>query len=350
MNDRKKERVNLVRKLFPEGIPRLWCPLLTHYRDDMTIDFERMEAHFAHISPWVKGFLMPGSTGDGWELTERETLQVAKFAVDHTKNMTDVRLLIGLLRPDGAGVKGTLAAMKDRNVFHLRADEGAGQVISPQRICGITICPPRGKTLSQVKIDSELSGILDMKLPTALYQLPQVTENEAAPETFSRLTEKYANLIFFKDSSGDDGIATSSVDKGGVFLVRGAEGDYARWLKEAGGPYDGFLLSTANSFPRELRSVIENLERGDLKAAEETSTRLSAVIGKIFAIVQPLTHGNAFTNANKAIDHFLAHGPDGANLSGPLLHAGVRISLEMLAATGKVLDDQAFMPERGYLE
>lgn len=349
MNDRQMERISLVQAMFPGGVPRLWCPLLTHYRDDKTIDFDRMESHFAYISPWVKGFLIPGSTGDGWELTEEETLQVAEFAVAHTRDK-DIHLLIGLLRPDVGGVKGTLSAMKGHNVFHLIENKGADPVMSPHHICGITICPPRGKALSQVEIDSGLSEILDMALPTALYQLPQVTENEAAPETFARLTEKYSNLIFFKDSSGNDRIASSSVDKGGVFLVRGAEGDYARWLKEAGGPYDGFLLSTANSFPRELRSVIENLEKGDFKAAGETSGRLSMVIGKIFAIVQPLTHGNAFTNANKAIDHFLAYGPHAASRPGPLLHAGVRLPREIISATGKVLDSQGFLPERGYWE
>jgi dihydrodipicolinate synthase/N-acetylneuraminate lyase len=311
MNDQQMKRISLVQTMFPDGIPRLWCPLLTHYRDDKTIDFDRMVSHFAYISHWVKGFLIPGSTGDGWELTEEETLQVAEFAVAHMRNK-DVHLLIGLLRPDVEGVKGTLSAMKGRNAFHLLENKGAGLVMSPHHICGITICPPRGKSLSQAEIDSGLSEILEMALPTALYQLPQVTENEAAPETFARLTEKYPNLIFFKDSSGNDRIASSSVDKGGVFLVRGAEGDYARWLRETGGPYDGLLLSTANSFPRELRSVIENLEKGDFKVAGETSVRLSTVIGKIFAIVQLLTHGNAFTNANKAIDHFLAYGPNAA--------------------------------------
>ena len=349
MNDRQIQRINLIHAIFPRGIPRLWCPLLTHYKDDRTIDFDRMASHLAHISPWVKGFLIPGSTGDGWELTEEETLQVAEFAVTHTQSK-DTHLLIGLLRPDVEGVKKTLSAMKERNIFHLPEKQGANTVISPHQICGITICPPRGKDLSQLEIESGLSEILDMALPTALYQLPQLTENETAPETFARLVEKYSNLIFFKDSSGNDRIASSSVDKGGVFLVRGAEGDYARWLKEVSGPYDGFLLSLANCFPRELRSVIENLEKGDVKEAGEISEQLSTLIEKIFAIVQPLTHGNAFTNANKAIDHFLAYGSNAGSRPGPFLHAGVRLPEEILSATKEALESQGFLPENGYLE
>jgi dihydrodipicolinate synthase/N-acetylneuraminate lyase len=350
MNDRQIERISMVQTMFPAGIPRLWCPLLTHYRDDKSIDFDRMEAHFAYISPWVHGFLIPGSTGDGWELTEEETLQVTEFAVARTRSKKDIHLLLGLLRADVAGVKGTLSAMRGRNIFHLSENKGAESAISPPHICGITICPPRGKDLTQVEIAAGLSEILDMSIPTALYQLPQVTENEAVPETFVRLTEKYANLIFFKDSSGNDRIASSSVDKGNVFLVRGAEGDYARWLREAGGPYDGFLLSTANCFPREFRSVIENLEKGYFQAAADTSGRLSTLIGKVFAIVQPLTYGNAFTNANKAIDHFLAYGPAAAGRPGPLLHSGVRLPREIISATGSALDKHGFLPAKGYWE
>ena len=72
MNDRQTERMNLIQAIFPHGIPRLWCPPLTHYKEDRTIDFDRMKSHLAYIFPWVKGFLIPGTTGDGWELTEEE--------------------------------------------------------------------------------------------------------------------------------------------------------------------------------------------------------------------------------------------------------------------------------------
>ena len=57
-------------RLFPEGtVPQLWCPPLTHYLSSGEIDSARIAAHLRFISPWVKGLLVPGSTGDGWELT-----------------------------------------------------------------------------------------------------------------------------------------------------------------------------------------------------------------------------------------------------------------------------------------
>jgi dihydrodipicolinate synthase/N-acetylneuraminate lyase len=44
-----EKRRELVKKLFPSGIPRLWCPLLTYYTDDDSIDFDRMSAHLKFL-------------------------------------------------------------------------------------------------------------------------------------------------------------------------------------------------------------------------------------------------------------------------------------------------------------
>jgi dihydrodipicolinate synthase/N-acetylneuraminate lyase len=54
------------------------------------IDFDRMEAHLNHISTWVNGYLIPGSTGDGWELNDSETSRIVDFALNQARkpNMT----------------------------------------------------------------------------------------------------------------------------------------------------------------------------------------------------------------------------------------------------------------------
>jgi hypothetical protein len=182
-----------------------------------------MSAHLRFILPSVKGYLIPGSTGDGWELDERETLEVVNFALRKSREH-EMYLLLGVLRTDLGSMNRVLESM----IGALRDASGGsdiGEAMKKAHVCGFTVCPPKGKNLSQEEISSGLSEIMKRGLPTALYQLPQVTENEASPETFARLVATYPNLIFFKESSGQDRIALSSADKGGVYLVRGAEGD-----------------------------------------------------------------------------------------------------------------------------
>ena len=70
----------------------------------------------------------------------------------------------------------------------------------------------------------------------------------------------------------------------------------------------------------------------------------------MFALVQPLTAGNSYTNANKAIDHFFAHGPNAAETKPPRLHAGVCLPSEVIRKTREVLVRYRLMPGEGYLE
>ncbi len=132
--------------------------------------------------------------------------------------------------------------------------------------------------------------------------------------------------------------------------MRGAEGDYARWTKKAGGPYDGFLLSTCNCFPAELSSMMEKIDTGDMVGARDISRRLTGAVQDVFSLVQPLPCGNAFTNANKAMDHFFAFGPSAASKQAPRLHFGLRITADMISETGSILADYGLMPAKGYLD
>jgi len=348
MGSTASKRKNLQELLFSGSIPSLWCPPLTHFDAARRIDLNRMEAHLAWMMPRVKGYLVPGSTGDGWDLDDAETEIVVRFAVDMARRK-GVKVLLGALRRKTVDVTGLI----DRYLDILMTLTGKADPLAAllaAGVSGFTVCPPAGKDLDQATSSAALEIVLNKGLPTALYQLPQVTGNETAPETFARLVAKNPNLILFKDSSGADRIALSGVDAGGVFLVRGAEGDYARWLRSAGGPYDGFLLSTANSFPAGLLAVVRGIREGRLEEAGKISAAISGAVGEVFALVGEIPCGNAFTNANKAIEHFMAFGPEAAGREGPMLHGGIRIPAGIIEATGRALRRHGRMPGKGYLE
>ena len=103
MGDVTETRRELMSRPFPEGIPRLWCPLLTHYDDAVRINFDRMSAHLGHIGRWVKGYLVPGTTGDGWELRDDEEEQLLRFAIVRAQK-DGLALLAGVLKPDAASM------------------------------------------------------------------------------------------------------------------------------------------------------------------------------------------------------------------------------------------------------
>jgi dihydrodipicolinate synthase/N-acetylneuraminate lyase len=338
-------RSQLLARLFPDGVPKLWCPALTHYDREGRIDLERITAHLRHMSANVKGFLIPGSTGDGWELDNSETRQLLRLAIEQAGAL-GFHLLMGALKPDpDTGLKMFWDTI---DWIESRMEDNALNSLEKAHVSGFVICPPRGKDVSQDEMERWFETILKAGIPTALYQLPQVTQNEISPELVCKMATRFSDFIMFKDSSGADRVISSGKDLDGVFAVRGAEGDYAKWLKSAGGNYDGFLLSTANCFAKEFREMIRDLAEGHVDSANKMSERLTATVTAVFKVVSPFPDGNAFANANKAMDHFFAYGPKAATLPPPRLHAGSSLPKEMIVETGKILDRYGLMPTKGY--
>lgn len=339
--------------LFPQGIPTLWCPLISHYAAEGKFDADRMAAHIEYLSPYVQAFLAPGSTGDGWEMSPEERTELIERLLPLTEAVNG-HLLVGVLETDRGQAAETVAGLKKTYT----PGETAGYA-------GVTITAPRGSELTQASIFEELAAVLDHGVPTALYQLPQVTANEIDPCTAEDLAKKYPNFYLFKDTSGKDKVARSGRLPDDLFLVRGAEGNYAEWLKGLGGPYHGFLLSTANNFAPQLARIIElstlaavqgaggahSIEASEAaREAYSTASTLSTVVETAFNTVSAFPFGNPFANANKAIDHIMAHGADFETVPPPLTHSGNRIPAEMETGLADLLRRHELFPQTGYLD
>jgi dihydrodipicolinate synthase/N-acetylneuraminate lyase len=323
----------------------------------------------------VRSFLLFGSTGDGWELggEERRLLFDAYAALSARLGF---RYLVGVLRPDAEATRAGIDEVS-RRACELSGSSDAARALEACGIVGFTACAPRGAELSQEALRAGLASVLSLGYPTALYQLPQVTGNELSPESFEELAAAWPNFLLWKDSSGTDAVARGARRREGVFMLRGMEGDYARWYGGEGtrageaargtdaglaagamaatgsaatSPrYDGFLLASANSFAGEHAAFLAAAEAGKAEEAERISGRVSRILGEGLRLARELPYGNAFANAMKAFDHWLAFGPDALGAEPPLTHAGARLPPGLLAAAGGLLEREGLLPARGYL-
>jgi dihydrodipicolinate synthase/N-acetylneuraminate lyase len=342
-----ERRLELIHKTIGDPIPRLWCPPVTHYTSKGKIDYDRMAAHWRCIAGSVRGFLVPGSTGDAWEMTDAELREVVELALELTKKHSS-RLLLGALKPTADETRNTISVL----LAMLQKRTGLADPLSAMKasnVCGFIICAPSGADLTQQQIEAGLDAILAMQIPVSLYQLPQITQNEVSPQVISRISQRHPHAMLFKDTSGADKIALAKLDYHGLYLVRGGEGDYSKWLKESGGPYDGLLLSAANSFFSELKSIVELLESRRFGEADELSGRLTRAVQQTFSLVSGLLHGNVFANGNKAIDHHMALGAAADTAPPPRLHGGSTIPTEILRDVGDVLRTENLLKLNGYL-
>jgi 4-hydroxy-tetrahydrodipicolinate synthase len=328
-------REDLLRKLFPNGIPQLWCPALTHFRKAHEPDCHRMRMHLQHISNHAKALLIPGSTGEGWEMSDDDIRQVLDIVFEIAESL-GMCVLVGVLKTN---LPEVLACMQ--SLEHLQGHSA---------FVGFTVCAPKGKDLSQADILESMKRVLDKGIPTALYQLPQVTGNEMSPETVGKLACDYENFILFKDTSGRDQVANSGVDMRGVWMVRGAEaGGYSSWLRSSGGHYDGFLLSSANTFAKQLAQIIEHSQQGRSHEAAELAETIRGVVLSAFDLATGISTGNVFTNANKLLDHVMAFGSQWQSEPTPMLISGTRLSMERCVKAAALLEESGFKPDTGYM-
>jgi dihydrodipicolinate synthase/N-acetylneuraminate lyase len=343
----KEKRSALKNEFFPGDMPGLWCPPLTHYTENVEMDFERMAKHLGKMSKRVKAFLVPGSTSDGWELNEEEVRRLLEYYLEMAQ-AKGIHLLIGMLRTETAaarkGIEGALEWFREKT-----GKSDTVEALKELRVCGFAVCAEKGKDKTQEEIHGGLRSILELGAPTALYQLPQVTENEMSAETVGSLAEEFGNFYLFKDSSGADRVALSGIDFGGVFLLRGSEGNYWKWQKSNDGPYDGFLLGSANCFAEEISFIIDHLSKGQIEQAQDLSEKVTNVVRGVTEAIKDFPAGNAFTNSSKAIDHFFAYGEAAMNIEPPMIHAGIRLEKEFIEMAGQALMNNGLMPSEGYV-
>ena len=316
---------------------QLWVPVLTHYSNG-SVDPVRMRQHMRSLRPHVRSILVAGSTGDGWELGAEGFGDVLEALCD-PEAFLDVEVMIGLLRPSTDEV---LERLHQARTFFGRTSLAA-------QIVGVAVCPPVGGEMDQASIIRHYDAVLDASpWPVSIYQLPQVTRCSMEPGTISMLA-RHRNVAMFKDSSGTDLVARADGNYGDLLLVRGAEGEYAEHLRPKG-RYHGWLLSTGNAFAAPLRSILRAHAAGQQESAAELSRQLSADIGMLFKDAAAVPFGNAFSNANRAADHVLAHGIVGwREVAAPDTISGQHLPWHVIEGAERVISKYVPARQLGYL-
>jgi 4-hydroxy-tetrahydrodipicolinate synthase len=210
---------------------------------------------------------------------------------------------------------------------------------------GLAVCPPVDPQADQAAILAHFERVLDeTRSPIAIYQLPQVTGCSIEPDTM-RVLARQPRVLMFKDTSGTDAVAAAGFT--GATLLRGAEGDYLGSLAPAGS-YDGWLLSTGNALGTILRRILERHGRDEHAQALRLSKALAILVEMLFAAAASVPFGNAFSNANRAVDHLRAYGREWPPRPPPLTASGHELPDDLLAAAADLVGHFPALPERGY--
>ena len=346
-------RADILRTVIPGAALPLWVPLLTPWTagsGDVDVDrfHLRRRVLAAHTTLWMVG----GTTGDGWELDDRQFEQLVRAALDAPEGVPRGHLLFALLGPTTAAVIERLNMLREMlGVSPEWSFERTLEHLRPRGVVGICLAPPVGEDIDQLSIAHHFEEVgRRARMPIALYEIPQVTGCRIAPETFNALVGSHEEIVLFKDSSGEDRLAAESSMLDSPVLVRGFESDYATALRAGGGDYDGLLLGSANNFGQELVAIVRATLSGMLSAAGVHASALQRRNKALFQAVAPAGVGNAFANANRAVDHVLAYGNRVAEVDPPALFDGSTLDRAIVESVVTVLDREGLRPTTGYLD
>lgn len=335
-----RERERLLETLFPQGVPRLWCPPVTHFSRARRPDMERIRAHWQVLSHDVGGLIVPGTAGEGWDMRADEVVRLIERSLPVAHEL-GLPIIVGVLK----NRSDSMLSMIGQLVATFGAPGDAGNPIR-----ALAACPPLGGELRQDRVREELERVFSTELPVLLCQFPEGAGNAVTPPLLADLASRYPHLIGFQDSRGDDAVAGSGLDFGGMFLLRGAESDFARCLREGGGPYDGLLLSSANAFSADLASVLEELGAGRGDAAQEKAKQIESAMAEMLEAVADFPGSNRFTLAAKALDQVRAYGSPGwRRAPAPCLVHGSELPVEFIEVAEKVLRECGDSLSDGYL-
>lgn len=312
----------------------LWVPLITHYCEDGSLDETRCRAHINHICDEVWQYLIAGTTGDGWEMSDA--------VLDQWLELCSTEL-----RPHQSFLVGAFAAETEAVIARAERIEAHFRRHPSRATCaGLTLCAPVNADATQDEIAEHFSAIFRAtKLPIAIYQLPQITGCTISPTTFASLSTT-RRVSLFKDTSGADEIAGSGAGNTATFLVRGAEGNYAQHLKPQG-LYDGWLLSSANYLAAELRHIVRKLGDNQFDAAGERSRTVDTIVSAVFSAAE-IPGRNAFADASRAGDHIRAYGSAWASLPPPRRADGSQLAPGILDSVDRILKASLRSPASGY--
>ena len=276
----------------------LWVPIISHYQNtkNLELDNSLIQKHIKWLEPHVKQFLVCGTTGDGWNLTDKLILNWLDILNQKSLINKDNKILFGAF---GKTTEDVLRRTDIIEKYILKNGSSAG-------FFGLTLCAPVNENIKQDEIIVHFTHIIENTyLPISIYQLPQVVKCKIEPETLKVLKDKFKDRIqLFKDTSGEDNVVNSGINFSDIIFLRGAEENYFNHLKP-NGKYDGFLLSSANCFGKILREICNEVAVNNYDDAEKMSIKLSDLIRISFLEGQKLNFGNPFSNVNKAFTHVL---------------------------------------------
>jgi 4-hydroxy-tetrahydrodipicolinate synthase len=243
--------------------------MVTPFDQDGELDL-REAAHVARylIQEGNDGVVVAGSTGEGTSLSDDE--KIALFAAVK----------------EGVGARGIVIAgtgnANTRGSVTLSKRAAAAGVDALLATVPAYCKPTQEGMLAHFGAIAEATA-----LPIVIYNIPSRTAANLLPATLFELARRHPTIVGIKESSGDLAQISAIVrGKRDGFTVWGGDDYLCLPTLAVGG--EGLVSVAGHLCARELRTMIDAYERGEVQQAQALHLQLSPLIAALFAITSPI--------------------------------------------------------------
>jgi len=237
--------------------------LVTPMTADGEVDWPAVEKHMDDVvSAGADGLVVTGTTGETSTLTDAEKTRLVEVGKDVAAGRAKIIT--------GGGSNETAHAIQ-----LYKASEKAGAD-------GILVVTPYYNKPTQAGILTHFRLIADStELPMMLYDIPGRTGVPIAYETILRLA-KHPNILAVKDAKGNFSEVSRVLNQTDLMYF---SGDDTNVLPHLSIGATGLVGVTANIAAQPYRTIVDAVNRGDLKAATAAHRKLEPLVRAVMTHV-----------------------------------------------------------------
>jgi 4-hydroxy-tetrahydrodipicolinate synthase len=242
--------------------------LITPFREDLTIDFERLELLItAQLENNMDFLVVLGTTAETATLSVDEKQQLIDFVINHSSGKLPVMV--------GVGGNSTSEVISQLQELDLTMADGI-----------LSVVPYYNKPTQEGIYQHFMAIAKASTLPIMLYNVPGRTGVSMNSETTLRLAHDAENIIGTKEASGNFGeiikILKGKPDR--FSLITGDDGLIVPTISLGG---EGVISVAANLAPRLISSMTHYALNGDFNNAATIQLELQPLVEDLFAEGNP---------------------------------------------------------------
>ena len=242
--------------------------LVTPFQEDGSVYYEELGRLIDfQIENGTDALIIAGTTGESSTLSEKEHVDVIRYAVEHTNHRVPVIA--------GTGSNDTGFAVElSQEAEKLGAD-------------GLLLVTPYYNKTSQRGLYVHYSRIAEsVKTPIILYNVPSRTGMTIEVETAAKLAA-YDNIVAMKDAVGNITYTANLIERCGDSLtVYSGNDDQIVPMMSLGAK--GVISVLSNIMPRQTHDLTAAALRGDFRTAAEMQLKYLKLIHALFIETNPI--------------------------------------------------------------